>query len=122
MTASRRWGYPSQFSHTVDTLAVPVCLSQESVAVIDMPLPNDDAAVSLLGEAGNAGTAGSADPAGVLAAPQPTLQCGVCGKIMSRMDALRRHVKIHIGEKPHVCSHCGWSFLQKVCSPPFTPP
>jgi hypothetical protein len=42
------------------------------------------------------------------------LVCRVCNKVLSRPDALRRHMKIHDGIKPYVCSHCGWAFVQKV--------
>jgi hypothetical protein len=51
---------------------------------------------------------------GSRSARSSSLQCNVCFQQLSRMDALRRHLKIHSGEKPYTCRHCGWAFTQKV--------
>ncbi|XP_061475776.1 zinc finger and SCAN domain-containing protein 30-like [Rhineura floridana] len=37
-------------------------------------------------------------------------ECSYCGKRWPCLSQLRRHVKIHTGERPHKCTDCGKSF------------
>ncbi|XP_061886446.1 zinc finger and SCAN domain-containing protein 2-like isoform X1 [Entelurus aequoreus] len=43
----------------------------------------------------------------------PKLQCNLCPKLLANPGSLRNHMKLHTGEKPHICQHCGKSFSQK---------
>ncbi|XP_041848105.1 zinc finger protein 408 isoform X2 [Melanotaenia boesemani] len=43
----------------------------------------------------------------------PKLQCTVCLKLLANTNSLRNHMKLHSGEKPHICQHCGKCFSQK---------
>ncbi|XP_057698862.1 zinc finger and SCAN domain-containing protein 2-like isoform X1 [Corythoichthys intestinalis] len=43
----------------------------------------------------------------------PKLQCSLCPKLLANSGSLRNHMKLHTGEKPHICQHCGKSFGQK---------
>ncbi|KAK5874411.1 hypothetical protein PBY51_019355 [Eleginops maclovinus] len=43
----------------------------------------------------------------------PKVQCTVCHKLLANSGSLRNHMKLHTGEKPHVCQHCGRCFSQK---------
>lgn len=40
----------------------------------------------------------------------PMYECSYCGKRWPCQSQLRRHVKIHTGERPHKCTDCGKSF------------
>ncbi|XP_042306608.1 zinc finger protein with KRAB and SCAN domains 1-like [Sceloporus undulatus] len=46
----------------------------------------------------------------VLPAKAPSYKCSYCGKQWPCQSQLRRHIKIHTGEKPHKCTDCGKSF------------
>lgn len=41
------------------------------------------------------------------------LQCPVCTKLLANSGSLRNHMKLHSGQKPHSCQHCGKTFSQK---------
>ncbi|XP_035485002.2 zinc finger protein 408-like isoform X1 [Scophthalmus maximus] len=43
----------------------------------------------------------------------PKVQCTLCPKLLANFGSLRNHMKLHTGEKPHVCQHCGKCFSQK---------
>ncbi|KAK2919837.1 zinc finger protein 408 [Channa argus] len=43
----------------------------------------------------------------------PKVQCTVCDKLLANSGSLRNHMKLHTGEKPHICQHCGKCFSQK---------
>ncbi|XP_044061313.1 zinc finger protein 408 isoform X2 [Siniperca chuatsi] len=43
----------------------------------------------------------------------PKVQCTVCPKLLANSGSLRNHMKLHTGEKPHICQHCGKCFSQK---------
>jgi len=40
--------------------------------------------------------------------------CNICGKLFGSPAELARHYRVHTGERPFKCKHCGKGFTQKV--------
>jgi uncharacterized Zn-finger protein len=36
--------------------------------------------------------------------PLPEIQCDICSKRFSRPSALKTHMYVHTGERPHICT------------------
>ncbi|XP_045446863.1 zinc finger protein 667-like [Melitaea cinxia] len=41
------------------------------------------------------------------------VRCAECGKRFASSGALRRHARVHSGERPFVCAQCGHAFAQR---------
>ncbi|WAR17457.1 ZN808-like protein [Mya arenaria] len=41
------------------------------------------------------------------------VMCNICGSVQSSRDHLKRHMKIHTGEKPFKCEYCDIRFSRK---------
>ena len=37
-------------------------------------------------------------------------ECDICGKILTQSGSLKRHRRLHTGEKPYTCGTCGRRF------------
>ncbi|XP_069182131.1 zinc finger protein 92-like [Procambarus clarkii] len=43
-----------------------------------------------------------------------TRQCPQCGKVLTRLGSMKRHMLVHSGDKPYECPECGKRFRQLV--------
>ena len=39
--------------------------------------------------------------------------CNICGRRCVSRNDMKRHVRVHTGERPYVCEHCGRAFKIK---------
>ncbi|XP_071765496.1 uncharacterized protein LOC139919604 [Centroberyx gerrardi] len=50
---------------------------------------------------------------GKLAGEGPPFRCELCGKAFAKFPSLRRHQRVHTGEKPFGCRHCAKRFSHR---------